>query len=396
LIFIVLPPYAFSSPQDSHWHWQSVDDAKIIKAEPFNAQEAAKLAKENEFCLTGDGIEELRRSGTEGLKFLLCILPKTKVLSRVAPDQKEYILATLRNLGFTTLMCGDGTNDVGALKQAHIGVALLNQQPNQQPTTATKPVTSKNSFAKGLQDNAAEDEAPIVHLGDASIAAPFTAKMSSAIGGVTNCPPPPPLPHIHFSSRSPLSFFPKTSHSTESCRSCIPKKTLKAIRGPNTVCHIIRQGRCTLVTTLQMFKILAINALISAYSLSVLFLKGFKISDSQATIQALLMTGCFLFISRSKPLDKLSEKRPLPNVFNLYTLLTVGGQFAIHLTALYNLILAAEALMPPMPDGELIDIHGDFKPTVLNTVVYLIATALQVRLFLSLTIEIAFFVFEAP
>ena len=327
--------------------WRSVDDKVNIPVDPSKPLDQ-KILQEKDLCVTGYALAKYKEQPA-----LPQLLRHTWVYARVSPKQKEDILIGLRDAGYTTLMCGDGTNDVGALKQAHIGVALLNgsqddlnriaehfrttkmkeiyekqigimkrfnqpappvphqiahiyppgpqnphydkamEQQAQRKGTAgtgsTKSDTAEKSEistitspgAKALQETNGhltpqqqkqlqaqqkaagladkltstmmeqeldENEPPRIKLGDASVAAPFTSKLSNVIA--------------------------------------IP--------------NIIRQGRCTLVATIQMYKILALNCLISAYSLSVLYLEGIKFGDGQVTISGMLMSVCFLSISRAK------------------------------------------------------------------------------------------------
>lgn len=84
----------------------------------------------------------------------------------------------------------------------------------------------------------------------------------------------------------------------------------------------------------QMYKILALNCLISAYSMSVMYLAGIKQGDWQATIAGLMITVCFFGIAKSTPIQKLAPQRPQARVFNWYLVTSVIGQAGVHVAAL--------------------------------------------------------------
>lgn len=55
-------------------------------------------------------------------------------------------------------------------------------------------------------------------------------------------------------------------------------------------------------------------------------------------------------------------------------------QFAVHFIALVYLVQQATSLMPPREE-KLVDFKSEFKPSLLNSTVYIISISLQVATF---------------
>ena len=414
------------------------------------------LAKTHSLCVTGETLNLATRTEESG--GLWDFLDSVVIFARMSPDDKERVLKRLKQQGRHTFMCGDGANDVGALKQAHVGVALLSgfggantKKPASGPGgdgkdekggasavptqaraetfqekmrrvqetaakakeekarenaarkrdqaelmtlqkqwfdeelekrtaageqwaqfSAMKAATSRMvaetkrraaerqrarggamqqpGFAQMMQEmEGAEDmETPQVKLGDASMAAPFTSRIPSVRSAV----------------------------------------------------DIIRQGRCTLVSAIQMQQVLVLSCLISAYSLSVLYLDGIRSSDNQMIASGSALTAASLAFSYATPVHTLSPVRPLRSIFHPANFLSLIGQLVIHIGCMVfavRLVKHATGEEADFPENvpvavvpeaiaknateeqrSIWDQGPPFTPSLLNTVVFLVETVQRV------------------
>lgn len=364
--------------------WKSVDDKISIPVDATKPIDA-EILKTKDLCVTGYALAQFKdEAGWNSL------LRHTWVYARVSPKQKEDILLGLKDMGYYTLMAGDGTNDVGALKQAHIGVALLNgtkedltRIAEHSRNTKMKEVYQKQcDLMKRFNQPAPPVPVMIAHLYPPGPSNPNYMKAAEREAKNKNMPIEDCIRAQGHPIETIVSPGAQSLANAQDARQAeVQKKaagfadklasgmleaeigddeppTLKlgdaSVAAPFTsklrdviaIPNIIRQGRCTLVATIQMYKILALNCLISAYSLSVLYLEGIKFGDTQYTISGMLMSVCFLSISRAKVVEGLSKERPQPNIFNIYIIGSILGQFAIHIVTLIYIARLCEKIEP--------------------------------------------------
>jgi len=160
-----------------------------------------------------------------------------------------------------------------------------------------------------------------------------------------------------------------------------------------------------------MYKILALNCLITAYSLSVQYLDGIKFGDYQVTITGMLMSVCFLCISRAKVETSPCIRRDVVTESSLARREVIARKATgEHLQLLRPAVRLASVRAPHCHHGvhhqlvppsgtvclfshpflrkaefynrrEVIDLEAKFEPSLLNTAIYLLGLSQQVSTF---------------
>ncbi|NWX96331.1 AT135 ATPase, partial [Nothoprocta ornata] len=124
-----------SEPQGSapaSLSWQLAEDSEASAAGPreirVNTEQKVDLEGEDcsyHFAMDGKTYQTI-------VKHFYSLLPKIlvngTVFARMSPAQKSSLVEEFQKLSYYVGMCGDGANDCGALKMAHAGISLSEQE----------------------------------------------------------------------------------------------------------------------------------------------------------------------------------------------------------------------------------------------------------------------------
>jgi len=123
------------------------------------------------------------------------------------------------------------------------------------------------------------------------------------------------------------------------------------------IVDLIRQGRCTLLSALQQQQIMMLESLISAYVLAALSLEGARSSERQMIASSWLLMIAQLAFSYASPIQQMHPQRPLQSLFHPAIFLSLFGQAALHLFAMNYAVEMAREEMGPDKLAEVMAFH---------------------------------------
>jgi len=427
------------------WRPAITSDGRSKEPIAFNAATFAELGKSRDLIITGAPLDKILQGADAAA--VETQLSGVKIFARMSPFQKEQVIQAVRKCeNAYSFMCGDGGNDVGALKEADVGLALLSGFGNANVDSSKAPAKEKvdnaeealeevrketskkameiaqkskvemerkrkdlmskqqewlaeelekrkergedtgvmgsfaamktvmarlqtelkkeqelqqkkhgNAFAAGAakwtegMEGLEEMDTPMVQLGDASTAAPFTTRTPS-IGSVVD---------------------------------------------------IIRQGRCTLLSAVQQMQIMMLESMIAAYTMSTMSVDGTRPSEAQMMASGSMISVASLAFSFARPVERMHPVKPLSSVFHPAMFLSMIGQLLIHLGCMVYIAQVAKDIMGEQALQEIIDFEKErnkkiegmdeevfnewnwfmsvpFKSNLLNTCCWLVETSQQV------------------
>ncbi|KAM8953106.1 putative cation-transporting ATPase 13A4 [Pelodytes ibericus] len=94
----------------------------------LNIEDASTLEKKKtpyHFAMTGSSYKVILQHFNN---LLHKVLINGTIFARMSPGEKSSLVEEFQKLGYYVGMCGDGANDCGALKMAHVGISLSDQE----------------------------------------------------------------------------------------------------------------------------------------------------------------------------------------------------------------------------------------------------------------------------
>jgi len=358
----------------------------------------ADLATKFALMATGDALD----AAVEADAAFWASVDEIRVFARMTPQGKATVIRELQKQGRHVLMCGDGGNDVGALKQADVGLALLAGYGNVNTTASLgdgaaagadagetakaaeqilndrqaaltkrskeaqkarqKFMAEKQKELNGMHKQWLEEEVEArVARGENSFFAQagavkvvlgkYQAALKAAVkeydaqhGNVYDGEDKPKDRLEEMKSKLETAEAGGLPMVRPGDASVAAPFTSKAPSVKNCV-DLIRQGRCTLLSALQQQQIMMLNCIINAYVLSALSLEGSRSSERQMMASQWLLTTASVAFAYASPCDRMHPVRPLRSLFHPAVFVSMLGQAVIHLACMVTAVRMARSAM---------------------------------------------------